>query len=205
MNLPSSWTCALREFWHVIAVDDAPDRTGIVTWAARPCAFALVVFGAQIMAVPALTQSTPAPIKMVVFDFELEDFSAGAGIPSKSAAEAAQLALATAKVRELIAQSGRYRLVDVTAADAKPVTDHSLRNCNGCDAEIALKLGAEQSLVGVITRISMTEYSVQNQIRDSRTGEVVARIGTDLRMGADNSWNRGAAWLIQNRLLGKPD
>jgi hypothetical protein len=152
------------------------------------------------------TKSAPLdPIKIAVFDFELEDFSAGAGIPGKSEAEAAQLTLATAKARELIAQSGRYRLVDVTAADAKAVTDHTLRNCNGCDAEIALKLGAEQSLVGVITKISMTEYTVQNQIRDSRTGNVVARIGTDLRMGADYSWNRGAAWLIQNRLLGKPD
>jgi hypothetical protein len=78
---------------------------------------------------------------------------------------------------------------------------HTLRDCNGCDAKIALKLGAEQSLVGVVSRISRTEYVVKFQVRDARTGAVVAAADSGLRMGADYSWSRGAARLIDEQLL----
>ena len=101
----------------------------------------------------------------------------------------------------MIAQSGRYSLVDVSGADADAVKAHLLRSCNGCDAGIAFKLGADQSLIGVVTRISRTEYTVRFQIRDARDGAVISSKQTDLRMGADYSWSRGAAWLIKNTLL----
>jgi hypothetical protein len=52
-----------------------------------------------------------------------------------------------------------------------------------------------------VTRISRTEYTVRFQIRDARTGALIFNKQTDLRMGADYSWNPGAAWLIKNRLL----
>jgi hypothetical protein len=41
------------------------------------------------------------------------------------------------------------------------------------------------------------------KIRDTRTGAPIAVEQTDLRIGANYSWNRGAAWLIKNRLLEK--
>jgi hypothetical protein len=143
----------------------------------------------------------PVPVKLAVFDFELEDFSPAASYAGASEAEAAQLRLVSIEARRLIERSGRYSLVDTSGADAAPVKAHRLRNCNGCDADIALKLGAEQSFVGSVARISRTEYTVQFQIRDARTGRVILSGSTDLRMGADYSWSRGAAWLIKNRLL----
>jgi hypothetical protein len=51
-----------------------------------------------------------APIKLAIFDFELEDFSASSTRENPSAA---QLASVTGEVRQLLTQSGRYRLVDV--------------------------------------------------------------------------------------------
>ncbi len=77
-------------------------------------------------------------------------------------------------VRQLLAQSGRYRVIDVSAANADAVKAHTLRDCGGCDATIALKLGAEQSLVGVVRRVSRTEYTVGFQVRDAWTGAVVS-------------------------------
>jgi hypothetical protein len=146
---------------------------------------------------------TPSPIRLAVFDFELEDFSASAESSGESPDDKAQLASATAEARRLLVQSGRYRLVDIGPSDAGAVP-HSLRSC-GCDAGIALKLGADQSLVGVITRISRTEYTVQIQIRDARTGSVVFKKLSDLRMGANYSWSRGASSLIRNDLLAGTD
>jgi uncharacterized protein DUF2380 len=152
----------------------------------------------QITASPA-GEKRPAPIKLAVFDFELDDTSAGASLTN--AADAAQLGLVTTEVRKLIEQSGRYQLVDVSSADAEAVRAHALGKCDGCDAAVASKLGAEQSLIGIVTRISRMEYQVTYRIRDARTGAVIATEQTGLRMGADYSWTRGAAALIKARLL----
>jgi len=56
-----------------------------------------------ITAAPASADSWPTPIKLGVFDFELEDTSAGASLTN--AADAAQLSLVTIEVRKLIEQS----------------------------------------------------------------------------------------------------
>lgn len=144
-----------------------------------------------------------APVRLAVFDFELEDFSGGAGIVPQSNEDREQLRLTTETVRRLLTESGRYSLVDVSHADAPDVSAHSLNKCDGCDAAIARKLGADQSLIGAVNRISRMEYGVTFRLRDAQTGKLVAVERTDLRMGANYSWNRGAAWLIKNRLLEK--
>jgi len=142
-----------------------------------------------------------SPTRLAVFDFELEDFSAGASIAGDRDADDTYIKTVSTEVRRLIEQSGRYRLVDVSGANAEAVKDHSLRNCNGCDAGIALALGAEQSLIGVVRRITRTEYVVLFRLRDAKTGAVLASQETDLRMGANYAWSRGAARLIKDRLL----
>ena len=48
---------------------------------------------------------------------------------------------------------------------------------------------------------SMTEYVVQLQVRDARSGEVVAKYSTGLRMGANYSWSRGVRSLMKNEML----
>jgi len=144
---------------------------------------------------------TPAPVKIAIFDFELEDFSAGGGLIAESPEDSAQLKLATEEARKLIAQSGRYSLVDPGGADAAPVKARSLRDCNGCDAAIALRLGADESMIGIVKRISRMEYVVDVQIRNARDGAMVFNKQTDLRMGANYAWSRGVNWLVKNDLL----
>jgi hypothetical protein len=157
------------------------------------CAASLIAFSAG--------AAMPTPINLAIFDFELEDFSAGAVSTGQTPSDATRLASVTDEVRQLFAQSGRYHLVDVGDVDAAAAKARTLRECNGCDAAIALKLGAEQSFVGVVKRISRTEYTVRFQIRDARTGAIVSDADSGLRMGADNSWSRGAAGLIKDRIL----
>lgn len=151
--------------------------------------------------VPFAAEAASAPIKLALFDFELEDFSAGASPADATSSDAAHLSNVTARVRQLFARSELYELIGVENVNAPAATSHTLRDCNGCDAEIALKLGAEQSLVGVVSRISRTEYVVKFQVRDTRTGAVVAAADSGLRMGADYSWSRGATRLIEDQLL----
>lgn len=146
-----------------------------------------------------------APVPLALFDFELEDASAGASSTGEISADSRVLAGVTGAVRQLLAQSGRYRLVDVGGADAPAVQAHRLHDCNGCDAALALRLGADQSFVGVVRRVSRTEYTVQFRLRDARTGAVLVAGDTGLRMGADYSWDRGAIRLVKDRLLGGSD
>lgn len=158
-------------------------------------------------------EAGPTPIKIVVFDFELSDFSAGAGIAGDPGDDLAQLNKATDEVRQLIRQSGRYVLIDTSGADkaaqslspadGKAVQNRTLRDCNGCEAPVARELGADQSFVGVVSRISRMEYVVRLQIRDSHTGAVALAAESGLRMGANYSWYRGVADLIRGHLLGK--
>ncbi|MCK1707978.1 MULTISPECIES: DUF3280 domain-containing protein [unclassified Bradyrhizobium] len=144
--------------------------------------------------------AAPAPIALAVFDFELDDNTA-APASSPAAADVSYLDEATAGVRAALAQSGRYRIVDVSGAGEGAARSRRLRDCGGCDPAIAGKLGADQSLIGVVRRVSRTEYTVGFQVRDARTGAVVARGDSGLRMGADYSWKRGAVGLVRDRLI----
>jgi hypothetical protein len=161
----------------------------------------LVLLCSVVMTASGARAETAPPIKIAVFDFELEDYSAGGGVIGETPEDIAQLKRATDEARQLLAQSGRYVLVDVSHADAEPAKAQSLRNCSGCEADIANKLGADQSFVGVVARSSRTEYAVGFQIRDARDGSMVFKQQTDLRMGTNDSWNRGVIRLMKNTLL----
>jgi uncharacterized protein DUF2380 len=142
-----------------------------------------------------------AQIGLAVFDFELEDTTAAAVASGVAASDAAQLADVTSGVRELFAQSGRYRVIETSDANTGAARTHTLRDCGGCEAGIAERLGADQALIGVVRRVSRTEYTIGFQVRDSRTGFVVSRADSGLRMGADYSWRRGAVRLVKDQLL----
>lgn len=149
-----------------------------------------------------LATAAASPIGLAVFEFELEDTTAAALPAGIDGADAAHLAELTAAVRELLAQSGRYRVIELGGTDADAVKAHTLRDCRGCEAEIARALGADQSLIGVVRRVSRTEYTIGFQVRDARTGGVIARGDSGLRMGADYSWKRGAVRLVSDKLIG---
>jgi hypothetical protein len=140
-------------------------------------------------------------VRIAVFPFELEDFGAAAGYVPPDDIDREQLRLSTEEARRLIAASGRYQLVDVSAVNNEAAKAGKLRDCDGCDARIAAGLDADQSMIGIVTRITRMEYAVTYRIRDARSGAIVAVGQTDLRMGANVAWSRGARWLIQNRLL----
>lgn len=156
---------------------------------------------ASLAGAPASPVAATAQVRLAVFPFELDDTSAGADITGATASDATGLADTTEAIRQLLAQSGHYRLVDAGTAGADAGKANALHDCGGCDAQIARGLGAEQSLLGVIRRVSRTEYTVRFQVRDSQSGAVVAGAESGLRMGANYSWSRGAARLVRDRLL----
>jgi len=148
--------------------------------------------------------AAPSPVKIAVFPFELADFSAAAPYVPADDIDREQLRLSTEEAQKLIVESGRYQLVDTGTANEQIAKAVPLRDCEGCEAGIAAGLAADQSMIGIVTRITRTEYAVTYKIRDARSGGLVDVQQTDLRMGANVAWSRGARWLIQRRLLERP-
>ncbi len=140
-------------------------------------------------------------IKLVVFDMELDDFSAGGPLAGESAAETARLQRMTALGRDLLTRSGLFEVLDPKALSNPMVRDHWLRKCNGCDADAANDLGAEMSFVGVYRKISIMEQALEIRIRDARTGKLVHASQADLRGETDESWSRALKFLIRYELV----
>jgi hypothetical protein len=143
----------------------------------------------------------PEVVKIAVFDFGLDDRSAGRGIVGPDAADAENLQKSTEEARRLLTASGRYGIVDASTAADEVTSAGGIQHCNGCEVPLAAELGADQSMVGVFTRVSRTEYTLQILVRETQSGAVVANASTGLRMGANYSWPRGVKWLMSNRIL----
>src|SRR5229473_2933446 len=77
----------------------------------------------------------PVPVKLALFPFELEDSSAGAGYIPPDEIDREQLRLSTEEARRLIAESGRYQLVDLGAVSDEAAKAGKLHNCDGCEAK----------------------------------------------------------------------
>jgi len=144
------------------------------------------------------------PTKIAVFEIELEDTSAGGGIIAKDQFDIKYLKEATEEAKAWLSKSGRYSVVEPGSLDEAPVRDHTLHSCSGCIGPITQKLGAEQALIGTITRINRTEYTLQLQFFDAN-GASLSNYYTNLRMGANYAWPRGVIWLMKNQILAKKD
>jgi Protein of unknown function (DUF2380) len=145
------------------------------------------------------------PLKIAVFELELEDVSA-AGVASKveSAADLSRMQTVTSEARRVLKESGRYSLVDTAGVSATAVKERMLRSCGGCDSGIALTLGADLSLIGVVTRVAQTEYYVSLQITDTKSGKVVNQQNAFFT-GADDAWASGVRLLLKHGILAEPD
>jgi hypothetical protein len=142
-----------------------------------------------------------APIKIAVFAFELEDTSAGGGIVPQDDFDTSYLKQATEEAKRWLADSGRYSVIETSNLDDEPVKARKMRYCSGCIGPITQKLGAEQAMVGTITRINRTEYTLQIEFFDARTSASISNYYTNLRMGANYAWPRGVTWLMKNQIL----
>jgi hypothetical protein len=142
----------------------------------------------------------PSVVKLAVFDFELDDVSPAASFLGQTTSNEAVMEKVSSEARRMLAESGRFILVDVSKLDAEPVRAKSLRNCNGCETGIALQAGAEQALIGMVRRVTQTDYYVLIQISDAQTGKVLNQQEANFAGGPDG-WASGVRMLIKHQVL----
>jgi hypothetical protein len=145
----------------------------------------------------------PPTTRIAVFAFELEDASPGATYLGDTGPRAATMAEVSRAARQELTGSGRYSVIDASGLDTSQVAATGLRNCGGCEAGLALKLGAEQSLLGVVIKATQTDYYVLIQIRDARTGRLLDRQEANFA-GSEQGWPSGVRMLIRHQVLAAP-
>ncbi len=157
--------------------------------------------------VPALllTLMTAAPAyadppKVAVFDFELIDTSLQGEVGGSPAGEHDRLMRAGQQLRRELAESGKFQLLDIAPVSAA-AQGSNLQACGGCDVELALKLGADLAMTGVVQKVSALILNINVFVRDTRSGRLVASMSVDLRGNTDESWTRAMNYLLRNRLL----
>ncbi len=168
----------------------------------RTLRLCLVLLAAVLCLMPAAPlQATEGRQRIAVFDFELLDTSLEGDVAGENSAQSRRLTLISDLLRQKLSESGRYDLVDVAPARDRIEDVGYLRACNGCDAQIAQSLGAQQSLTGVVQKVSNLILNINLYLRDAENGALLKVMSADIRGNTDQSWSRGVSWLVRNRLL----
>jgi curli biogenesis system outer membrane secretion channel CsgG len=150
-------------------------------------------------------QSTAAPaVRIAVFKFELDDQTPAAALQNKATSTAAAMDKVSEEARSELAQSGKYSVIDASTTDLNTVPNKAMRDCEGCEASMALKLGADQALIGVVKRATQTDYYVWIQIRDARTGKILDQEAANFA-GSEEGWPSGVRMLIRHQVLPAKD
>lgn len=140
------------------------------------------------------------PRKAAVFDFELIDTSLEGQMRGEQPAEQARLVLISDKLRELLAASGKYEVIDIAPVAAKVEAAGILHGCNGCESDFARELGAELAVRGVVQKVSNLILNMTIYVTDSQTGGHVDGMSVDMRGNTDESWLRGVSYIVRHRL-----
>jgi hypothetical protein len=162
-------------------------------------AVAALALSIAVTPVFAAEAATP-PVKIAVFAFELEDSSPSAVLLNKPITSAASMEKVTGAAREELTQSGRYVVIDASKVAAESVAQKKWWSCGGCEAGIARQLGAQQSLIGVVKKVTQTDYYVVIRIRDADTGKLLEQEEANFA-GSEEGWASGVRMLIRHQVV----
>ncbi len=150
---------------------------------------------------PAAPGLATEALPLAVFDFELIDTSLEGETQGPRADEAARIGMISDLLRQMLADSGRYRIVDLTSVQDKIDAAGYLHGCNGCDTKIAGGLGAERTVTGTVQKVSNLILNINLYEREVGSGKLLRAMSVDIRGNTDKSWSRGVSYLVRNRFL----
>ena len=154
----------------------------------------------MLMLVSAAPLPAADPPKLAVFDFEMLDTSLEGQMHGKRADEQARLMRAGDQLRNELAASGKFRMLDISPVNAA-AHQSNLQACGGCDVKLARELGADLEITGLVQKVSNLILNINLFLRDVHTGRLVTAASADMRGNTDESWSRTTHYLVQERLL----
>jgi len=139
------------------------------------------------------------PVAAAVFPFVFDDTSLQGEAQGMREDQQTRLAALDRQLNEALLRSGCCSPVDV-ASVAKSAQSMNLLNCDGCEVGVARQAGAAISVTGWVQKVSNLILNINVVARDVATGRVISAGSVDIRGNTDESWSRGLAYLVRNRL-----
>ncbi len=166
----------------------------------RPFALGLaLILGLAAINPAALGANEQRRPQLVVLDMELIGDLGG---PDLVPVHEARLKMANARLREQLAATGLYHLVDTAPAQAdiaRLKSQHRyLHDCNGCDLEIGRQLGADLVLVAWVNRVSGLILTLTYEIHDVKSGQIDGRKSYDFRGDTDAAWTHAIDYMVRD-------
>jgi hypothetical protein len=162
----------------------------------------LLVLAVQPASAAESAAAAGSPASVAVLNLELVDTSLEGASRGIDPAETKRLVLASDALRDLLAASGKYDVVDIAPAKAAIADAGLIHGCNGCQIKIARSLGADRVMTGTIQKISTLILTISLFEHDVASGKLLQVAIAQIRGNTDQSWTRGVKWLVRNRLLG---
>ena len=111
-----------------------------------------------------------------------------------------RLEVITAELTKLIKDSGRYQIVD-SAPIAKEIDDKSpMYKCNGCEDDLAKKVGADVAFIGTVRKASDVLFTVSIYVRDVANQKVINQGSSEIYGNTDKMWLRAVNYIVDRRL-----
>jgi uncharacterized protein DUF2380 len=109
------------------------------------------------------------------------------------------------RIHELDELSGRCKLVAIPPDMQKEIAaGPEIGNCNGCERDLAKRLGADRAAWGSVQKVSNLILNINVYMTDVQTGKPAFTRSVDIRGNSDESWRRGLDYLLRHYLLGEP-
>lgn len=162
----------------------------------------IVIFALGLALLPA---AAFAAQKAVIFPFDLIDqqqqFELGVMPKGLDPEDKRRLQVITDELARLMKESGRYEVVD-TAPIAKDIEDKSpMYKCNGCEDDLAKKVGADVAFIGTVRKASDVLFTVSVYIRDVSGQKVIHQGSSEIYGNTDKMWLRAVNYIVDRRLF----
>jgi hypothetical protein len=154
----------------------------------------------SLLAGGAAAPASADPLKAAVFDLELVDTSLEGEMLGASEVEARRLAMLSERLRNALATSGAFEVLDMAPVRAE-AANRNLQACGGCDRHLAAELGADIAVTGIVHKVSNLILNINLYMRDVESGSLVGGGSADIRSNTDESWTRGLDWLLEHRIF----
>jgi hypothetical protein len=142
--------------------------------------------------------------KAIIFPFDLIDqsqqFEIGVMPKGIDPEDKRRLAVITEELTKLIKESGRYDVVDPAPIAAEIEEKSPMYKCNGCEDDLAKKVGADVAFIGTVRKASDVLFTVSVYLRDVGKEKVTRQASSEIYGNTDAMWLRAVRYLMQKRL-----
>lgn len=158
--------------------------------------FAPAALAAALLALPLVATAESAAVLAVT----LIDTSTEGDMNPPRADEAARVEMLERDLAAAFAEQG-WTLVDTAPVAADLAERVNPADCNGCDARLAARLGADVAVTGEVQKVSNLILTINVLVREADSATLIAAGNADIRGNTDQSWRRGLSYVLRNRVF----